>query len=96
MNTDLNTFDQKQVFRICQDIYKSFGIDLRFPKARDVTKTYQYRYLTAICDKFKQWELDLNEVKRFLSIAILNSFKHKTIKKGLSALHQKNLLLLRQ
>ena len=92
MNTDLNTFDQKQVFSICQDIYKSFGIDLRFPKARDVTKTYQYRYLTAICDKFKQWELDLNEVKRFLSIAILNSFNHKTIKKVLSALHQKNLL----
>lgn len=92
MNTDLNTFDPEQVFTICQDIYKGFGIDLKFPKARDVTKTYQYRYLTAICDKFIQWDLDLNEVKRFLAIAIGNSFKHKTIKKGLSALHQKNLL----
>jgi hypothetical protein len=92
MDTDLNTFDPEQVFTICQDIYKSFGIDLKFPKARDVTKTYQYRYLTAICDKFIQWDLDLNEVKRFLAIAIGNSFKHKTIKKGLSALHQKNLL----
>lgn len=92
MNTDLNTHDPMQVFSICQDIYKSFGINLKFPKARDITKTYQYRYLTAICDKFKQWELDLKEVKRFLVIAILNSFKHKTINKGLSALHQKNLL----
>jgi len=92
MDTDLNTFDPEQVFTICQDIYKGFGIDLKFPKARDVTKTYQYRYLTAICDKFIQWDLDLNEVKRFLAIAIGNSFKHKTIKKGLSALHQKNLL----
>lgn len=92
MNTDLNTYDPMQVFSICQDIYKSFGINLKFPKARDITKTYQYRYLTAICDKFKQWELDFNEVKRFLVIAILNSFKHKTINKGLSALHQKNLL----
>lgn len=92
MNTDLNTFDPEQVFTICQDIYKGFGIDLKFPKARDVTKTYQYRYLTSICDKFIQWDLDLNEVKRFLAIAIGNSFKHKTIKKGLSALHQKNLL----
>jgi len=92
MNTDLNTFDPEQVFTICQDIYKGFGIDLKFPKARDITKTYQYRYLTAICDKFILWDLDLNEVKRFLAIAIGNSFKHKTIKKGLSALHQKNLL----
>jgi hypothetical protein len=92
MNTDLNTHDPMQVFSICQDIYKSFGINLKFPKARDITKTYQYRYLTAICDKFKQWELDFNEVKRFLAIAILNSFKHKTINKGLSALHQKNIL----
>ena len=80
------------VFAICQNIYKEYGIDLRFPKARDVKKTYQYRYLVSICKKFSNWNFDDKEVNRFLRIAIGNSFRQKTINKGLSALHQKNLL----
>jgi hypothetical protein len=92
MNTLSIIIDPDLVFSYCQDIYKEYNFDLRFPKSRDVKKTYQYRYLLAICKKFTAWGLDGNEVKRFLRIAINNSFKHKTIKKGLSALHQKNLL----
>lgn len=92
MNTLSNIIDPNLVFSYCQDIYKEYNFDLRFPKSRDIKKTYQYRYLLAICKKFSAWGLDVNEVKRFLRIAINNSFKHKTIKKGLSALHQKNLL----
>lgn len=92
MSTNVSEIDPDAVFCICQDIYKAYGINLQFPKARDVKKTYQYRYLVAICKKFLAWNLDLPEIKRFLAIAIGNSFKHKTIKKGLSALHQKNLL----
>ena len=92
MNTLSNIIDPHIVFGYCQDIYKEYHFDLRFPKSRDVKKTYQYRYLLAICKKFHAWGLEIHEVQRFLRIAINNSFKHKTIKKGLSALHQKNLL----
>lgn len=92
MNTTLYTHDPDNVFCWCQDIYKEYNIDLKFPKARDIRKTYQYRYLSAICQKFSKWNLDDNDAKRFLRIAIGNSFKQKTLKKGLSALHQKNLL----
>lgn len=92
MNTSLQSIDPDEVFCLCQDIYKDYNINLKYPKARDIKKTYQYRYLSAICSKFLTWGLDRPEIKRFLEIAIGNSFRQKTIKKGLSALHQKNLL----
>jgi hypothetical protein len=94
MSNTLHSYDPELVFTWCQDIYKEYNIDLRLPKARDVRNTYQYRYLTSICNKFKSWELSESDVKRFLRIAISNSHRQKTLKKGLSALHQKNLLQL--
>lgn len=80
------------VWHICQDVYKNLGYDLNFPKGTDPKKTYQWRYLTSIVKKFKSWDLDENEIEAFIKIAANQVKISGLLHKGLSVLHQNNLL----
>lgn len=77
---------------MCQDAYKRFGTDLNFPKDTDPKKTYQWRYLNGITNKFKLWHLTEDEMIDFIDIAVEQAKITGYLHKGLSVLHQNNLL----
>lgn len=87
--------DDKRVWQVwewCSEAYLRHGIRISFPNNTDPHKTYQWRFVLAIANKFEQWEFDEHSCRQFLSIAAQQA-KHKgLLRKGLAALHQSNLL----
>lgn len=95
----IKTYDKKPthdyielIWNMCFEIYLQYGYKLSFPKNTDPQKTYQWRYLSAIAKKFIEWDFDIDMSKRFIDIAVKYSKSIGTIHKGLSALHQNNIL----
>lgn len=80
------------IWHICQDVYKNLGYDLNFPKGTDPKKTYQWRYLKSILAKFRLWSLTTDEMHAFIKIAAEQAKSTGLLHKGLSVLHQNNLL----
>lgn len=80
------------VYAWCNDIYAEYGKPLKTSHDTELTKTYNWRYVTGISKKFQEWELDEELCKRFLRLAIGKLFSSKLRSKGLSVLHQSNLL----
>lgn len=77
---------------MCQDAYKRLGSDLNFPKDTDPKKTYQWRYLKSILHKFKTWDLSEIEMIDFIDLAVEQAKVSGYLHKGLSVLHQNNIL----
>ena len=80
------------VWHICQDVYKNLGYDLNFPKDTDPKKTYQWRYIKSIVSKFRLWDLTADEMAAFIKIAAEQVKSSGLLHKGLSVLHQNNIL----
>lgn len=89
---DLSEDEIYTVWRMCQDSYKRFGFDLNFPKDTDPKKTYQWRYLSSILQKFKTWNLSEQEIIDFIDLAVEQAKISGYLHKGLSVLHQNNIL----
>jgi hypothetical protein len=84
--------DPTQVWNWCVNSYYRHGVNLRFPANTDCTKTYQWRYVTALSRKFDQWGFDEAEKERFIDLVAGYCQDHGLLRKGLSVLHQQNLL----
>lgn len=91
MVTALHLTDQ-EVWEWCFDIYLKHNIRLKFPKNTDYTKTYQWRYVKSICNKFNEWEFDRDTAIAFIEIAVAYAKELKVLEKGLAVLHQGNML----
>ena len=76
----------------CQAAYARHGIILRFPSNTEQSKTYQWRYLSSLADKFDSWEFDEATSKKFISVVTIYCLEKKLLCKGLSVFSQKNLM----
>jgi len=93
MNTlDLTDENIMDVWLWCSEAYIQHGIRLKLPTNTNPTKTYQWRYLKSIAAKFKEWQFDESTSKQFIQIALKHCNNSGVLRKGLAALHQKNLL----
>lgn len=81
-----------EIWEWCSGIYLQNGIRIDFPKHTDPRKTYQWRYLEKIASKFEEWDFDPSTSKRFIEVAVAKSKSNGTLRKGLAALHQKNMI----
>lgn len=80
------------IWNWCQDEYLRHGINLSFPKNTDPQKTYQWRYLTRLAQKFIEWEFNEVTARKFLSIAVDYAQANRLLRKGLSVMFQSNFL----
>lgn len=92
--TCAQAISEDEVWSWCFDAYLLEGIRLRFPKSSDYTKTYQWRYVKAITKKFNEWNLNEESCKKFISVAVEFARRKRVLRKGLSVLHQKNIMQL--
>jgi len=89
---DITNDDIMEVWELCSECYLQNGFRISFPSNTDPTKTYQWRYIKAITNKFIEWEFDEATSRQFIQIAIEHCKRQGVIRKGLAALHQGNLL----
>lgn len=82
------------VWSWCSDAYLRAGRKLSLPVGTDPTKTYQWRYVTAIAKKFEEWDLSDEAAKKFIDIAVRIAKERGMLQKGLAVLHQANMLTL--
>ena len=89
---DRVTSNAMVVWEWCCEVYLQHGFKISFPKNTDIHKTYQWRYLISIVKKFIAWGFDDDTSKKFISIAVSEAKKRRTLQKGLAALHQSDML----
>ena len=77
---------------LCKSVLKSHNYLLRFPKNTDPRKTYQWRYVTKLSERFEEWEFDRPTAKVFLEIAITKLGYANIRKNGLACLFRNGLL----
>jgi hypothetical protein len=82
------------LWEICQQAYLRHGRKLQFPSDTDPKKTYQWRYLSRIAEKFDEWDFDEQTIEKFIEVAVRHAKEVGVLHKGLAALHQKNLMEL--
>lgn len=81
-----------QLWEACTQIYLRHGYNLKFPSNTDPLKTYQWRYISLIYAKFLEWNFDFETSKKFIEIGVKYAKEKGLLKKGLSVLHQNNML----
>ncbi len=82
------------VWSWCSAAYLRHGRKLSLPAGTDPAKTYQWRYATAIAKKFGEWDLSDDAATKFIDIAVGIAKEKGLLNKGLSILHQHNMLEL--
>ncbi len=80
------------IWEWCSDAYLQHGFKIKFPTATSPQKTYQWRFVKSIAEKFNEWEFDDETAKKFIKIAVGQAKVRGVLKKGLAALHQSNML----
>lgn len=80
------------LWQMSVDAFAKYNIVLKLPKHTDRRKTYQWRYLAKMNSNFKKWNLEKDEIKQFLSIAVDYARHNRIAFKGLSLFHQTNIL----
>lgn len=83
---------EQEVWQWCFESYLRHNIKLKLPIAKDYTKTYQWRFVKAITDKFNDWDFNNDTCKRFIDIAVTHAKELGVLHKGLSILHQHNMM----
>lgn len=80
------------VWNWCSDAYLRNGQRLSFPANTDPTRTYQWRYVKSITERFVEWEFDDDTCRKFIDIAVNYANQRGVLRKGLTVLHQSNML----
>lgn len=80
------------IWQWCSAAYLQHGFKIKFPTSTDPRKTYQWRFVRSIAEKFVEWEFDEATAKKFIKIAVGQAKVRGVLKKGLAALHQSNML----
>lgn len=76
----------------CVSAYVQHGRKLSFPKGTDPSRTYQWRYVTAIAKKFREWKFDDATAQKVIGLAVAHSKTANVMQKGLAAILQGNIL----
>lgn len=87
-----DSIEEQDVWVWCSDAYLRNGIKLRLPQCLDHTKTYQWRYVRALTNKFVEWEFNRETCIKFIDVAVKYAKDLKVLNKGLSIFHQHNML----
>lgn len=82
----------QHVWDLCSAAYLRHGSRLSMPANTDPTKTYQWRYAKAITAKFNEWDFDNDTSAKFIDIAAKRAKERGLLHKGLSILHQNDML----
>ena len=83
---------EQDVWQWCFESYLRNGIKLRLPIAKNHTQTYQWRFVKSITKKFIEWEFNQETCQKFIDIAVNHSKELGVLNKGLSVLHQHNMM----
>jgi hypothetical protein len=89
-----NSAEIWSLWEVCQRVYLRHGWKLQFPEHTNPKKTYQWRYLKLLLEKFQEWEFDNQTIEKFIDVAVCHVKEKGILRKGLTALHQKNLMEL--
>lgn len=92
MSTALIDDRVMMVWEWCQAAYLQHGIRISFPANTDPHRTYQWRFVSSIAEKFNEWGFDDSTAKRFIITAVGEAKQRGVLRKGLAALHQSNML----
>lgn len=92
--SDISDSEILEVWQLCSKAYLQHGVRIKFPEGTEPCKTYQWRFIKAITRKFKEWQFDVKTSEQFMDIAIAQAKQRNALNKGLSALHQPNMLEL--
>lgn len=76
----------------CKNAYSNQGYKLQLPRCSDVTKTYQWRYVTALSKQIDSLGLDESTSQRFIEEVACYAKERNLLHKGLSILMQSNIL----
>jgi hypothetical protein len=80
------------VWNWCSDAYLRNGQRLKFPAKTNPVNTYQWRYVKAIAERFAEWQFDDDTCRKFIDLATKYAKDKGHLRKGLSILHQSNML----
>ena len=80
------------VWNWCSDAYLRNGQRLKFPAKTNPVNTYQWRYVKAIAERFAEWQFDDDTCRKFIDLATKYAKDKGYLRKGLSILHQSNML----
>lgn len=80
------------VWNWCSDAYLHNGQRLKFPAKTNPSHTYQWRYVKAIAERFVKWQFDDDTCRKFINLATQYAKDKGVLRKGLSVLHQSNML----
>jgi hypothetical protein len=83
---------EQDVWQWCFESYLRNGIKLRLPIAKNHTQTYQWRFVKSITKKFIEWKFNQETCRKFIDIAVSHSKELGVLTKGLSVLHQHNMM----
>lgn len=82
----------KVIWELCVAAYIRHGRRLQFPSNTDVTKTYQWRYASAITKKFNDLKFDNSTAEYVIDLAVAHAKQTGTMRKGLASILQNNLI----
>lgn len=80
------------IWNWCSDAYLRNGQRLKFPTNTNPANTYQWRYIKAIAQRFEEWQFDDDTCRKFIDLATKYAKDRGVLRKGLSVLHQSNIL----
>lgn len=80
------------IWNWCSDAYLRNGQRLKFPTNTNPINTYQWRYVKAIAQRFEDWQFDDDTCRKFINLATKYAKDKGVLRKGLSVLHQSNML----
>ncbi len=83
------------IWQMCTQAYLQIGNrKLAFPAQTDRTKTYQWRFLERLNNKFTEWKFTDALKKEYIEAAVTHAKQYKLLDKGLALLHQSNIMKL--
>ncbi len=94
MNTSVAISDERiyEILQWCNDCYALYSYKIQFPKGTDPSKTYQWRYLRSLAQKFEEWQFTDETIHKFLNITINHAYGLGILNQGLSVLHKNSML----
>jgi hypothetical protein len=89
--------ENERVIKIYELYKKSsgkYGKKVSFPKARDITKTYTWRYFKNFSESIDELEIDNNLIGPIISTIVKYAYDNNLLNKGASVLNRKGMIEL--
>lgn len=84
--------DARRVWDWCAAAWARCGHILRFPEGTDPQKTYQWRSVKRLAEKFYEWGFDDTTSQAFICCAASYAKDRRLLRKGLTIFFQSNIM----